>query len=108
MNVQPIIQAELYAGIVAKATWHERLKHRKVNCFIDNMGAKIIMSKGSAKDDDIKDILLTGIVEDVWAQGGQRKGNPPSNCGRGSGGADTLVRRLSSEVGRASERAVPF
>eukprot|EP00971_Amphidinium_carterae_P012657 249194-Amphidinium_carterae.1 len=64
---QPTTQAELYAVIVAKTMWHERLKHRKVNWFIDNIGAKIIMSKGSAKDDDLKDILLTSIVEDVRA-----------------------------------------
>eukprot|EP00971_Amphidinium_carterae_P314203 6245647-Amphidinium_carterae.1 len=32
------------------------------------MGAKIITSKGSVKDDDLKDTLRTGIVEDVRAQ----------------------------------------
>eukprot|EP00971_Amphidinium_carterae_P250926 4981266-Amphidinium_carterae.1 len=41
---QPITLPELYAMVVAKATWSEKVKHRRINWFIDNMGAKIILS----------------------------------------------------------------
>ena len=54
---RPIVWRELYAVVIAAATWAQHMKGKKVMYFCDNMAVVHILQSGVSKDAHLMDLV---------------------------------------------------